>query len=66
MAKTKHVRFGKAEQKQLDNGKPYRLFAQNCEHFASFAFTGNAESKSVQAVGWIAAVAVVVGLLARR
>jgi hypothetical protein len=50
----------------LDNGKPYRLFAQNCEHFASFAFTGNAESKSVQAVGWIAAVAVVVGLLARR
>jgi Lecithin retinol acyltransferase len=47
-------------------GKPYHLFAQNCEHFASFAFTGKAESKSVQAVGWVAAGVIVVGLLARR
>ncbi len=47
-------------------GKPYHLFAQNCEHFASFAFTGKAESKSIQAVGWVAAVALFVGLFARR
>ena len=40
-------------------GKPYTLFAQNCEHFASFAFNGKAESKSVQVVG-----AVAVGILA--
>ena len=37
-------------------GKPYYLFAQNCEHFASFAFTGEAESKTVQGLGWIAGV----------
>jgi lecithin:retinol acyltransferase len=30
--------------------KSYRLFAQNCEHFASFVFTGKAESTTVQ--GW--------------
>src|ERR1035438_1339766 len=36
-------------------GKPYYLFAQNCEHFASFAFTGEAESKTLQGLGWIAA-----------
>jgi hypothetical protein len=30
-------------------GKPYYLFAQNCEHFASFAFTGEAESESLKA-----------------
>jgi hypothetical protein len=41
-------------------GKPYHLFAQNCEHFASFAFTGKAESKSVQFVGGAA----VLGILA--
>jgi len=40
-------------------GKPYNLFGQNCEHFASFAFNGKAESKSVQAVG-----AVAIGILA--
>lgn len=34
-------------------GKPYYLFAQNCEHFASFAFTGQAESETVKAVGWM-------------
>ena len=32
-------------------GKPYALFAQNCEHFSSFAFSGVAESESLQAVG---------------
>jgi hypothetical protein len=40
-------------------GKPYYLFAQNCEHFASFAFTGQAESETVKAAGWV-----VVGVLA--
>ena len=34
-------------------GKPYYLFAQNCEHFASFAFTGHAESETVKAAGWM-------------
>ena len=42
-----------------NTGKPYALFAQNCEHFASFAFNGKAESKSVQVVG-----AVALGILA--
>jgi hypothetical protein len=41
-------------------GKPYHLFAQNCEHFASFAFTGKAESKSLQVLGGFA----VAGILA--
>jgi hypothetical protein len=41
--------------------KPYRLFAQNCEHFASFVFTGTAESTTVQ--GW-ALVAACVALFA--
>lgn len=36
-------------------GKPYALFAQNCEHFASFAFTGQAESETLKAFGWMAA-----------
>jgi len=36
-------------------GKPYALFAQNCEHFASFAFTGKAESETVTGLGWLAA-----------
>ena len=40
-------------------GKPYYLFAQNCEHFASFAFTGQAESETVNTVGLL-----VVGVLA--
>ena len=40
-------------------GKPYYLFAQNCEHFASFAFSGQAESETVKAAGWM-----VVGIVA--
>jgi hypothetical protein len=36
-------------------GKPYFLFAQNCEHFASFAFTGQAESETVKTVGLMVA-----------
>lgn len=40
-------------------GKPYALFAQNCEHCASFAFTGEAESESIKTVGLMA-----VGLIA--
>jgi hypothetical protein len=46
-------------------GKPYHLFAHNCEHFASFAFSGKAESHTVRTVGLVAALAaVVIGLLA--
>ena len=44
-------------------GKPYYLFAQNCEHFASFAFTGEAESKTLQGWGWIAAGVLTVAAL---
>ena len=44
-------------------GKQYYLFAQNCEHFASFAFIGEAKSESVQALGWVAAFLVVIRLL---
>ena len=40
-------------------GEPYYLFAQNCEHFASFAFSGQAESETVKAAGWM-----VVGIVA--
>jgi hypothetical protein len=47
-------------------GKPYHLFAQNCEHFASFAFTGKAESKSVQFLAFVVGGAVVVKLLGRN
>ena len=36
-------------------GKPYNLFGQNCEHFASLAFNGRAESKSLQVVGAVGA-----------
>jgi len=44
-------------------GKPYYLFAQNCEHFASFAFTGQAESETVKTVGlMVAGILVVVAL----
>jgi Lecithin retinol acyltransferase len=43
-------------------GKPYHLFAQNCEHFASFAFTGKSESKSVQVVGGIAVFGILAAL----
>jgi hypothetical protein len=44
-------------------GKTYDLLTQNCEHFASYAFTGKAESKAVQGAGVVAAVLVLVGLL---
>jgi hypothetical protein len=44
-------------------GKPYFLFAQDCEHFASFAFTGRAESETVNALGWVAAGVVAVAVL---
>jgi hypothetical protein len=43
--------------------KPYNLLGQNCEHFASFAFTGKAESTSVKAVGALALVGILVSLL---
>jgi hypothetical protein len=45
---------------------PYHVFAQNCEHFASYAFTGQAESKSVQVLGWGVAIAAGVAILNRR
>jgi hypothetical protein len=51
---------GRAE---VNVGKPYLLFAQNCKHFASFAFTGSAESESMKALGWIAAGVVTVAIL---
>lgn len=44
-------------------GKPYALFAQNCEHFASFAFTGKAESTTVATLGWMVAGALAVAAL---
>lgn len=47
-------------------GKPYNVFAQNCEHFASFSFNGKAESKSVQTVGALAALAVIIAFLGGR
>jgi hypothetical protein len=48
-----------AARAEANIGKPYYVFAQNCEHFASFAFTGQAESETVKAAGWM-----VVGVLA--
>jgi hypothetical protein len=47
-------------------GKPYHLFSQNCEHFASYAFTGQAESKSAQVVGWGAAIVAGIAIFNRR
>jgi hypothetical protein len=44
-------------------GKPYHLFAYNCEHFASFASKGKSESHTVKAAAFVAAVAIVIGLL---
>jgi hypothetical protein len=44
-------------------GRPYYLFAQNCEHFASFAFTGEAQSETVKAVGWMVAGVLAVAVL---
>jgi hypothetical protein len=54
------------ERVEANTGKPYHLFAQNCEHFASFAFTGKAESKSIQVIGWGAAVAIALPFFGRR
>jgi L-fucose isomerase-like protein len=45
-------------------GKPYNLFSQNCEHFASFAFTGKWESSSMRFLGVVAG-AIFVGRLLR-
>jgi hypothetical protein len=45
-------------------GQPYYLFAQNCEHFASFAFTGQAESETVKTAGWMVVGIVAVAALA--
>lgn len=45
-------------------GKPYALFAQNCEHFASFAFFGKAESASMKTLGWMAAGVVAMAIVA--
>ncbi|HEY2390270.1 MAG TPA: lecithin retinol acyltransferase family protein [Candidatus Angelobacter sp.] len=58
-----HVRaiFARADS---NIGKPYHLFAQNCEHFASLAFTGKSESESLQWVGLIAAGILAVGIFA--
>ena len=44
-------------------GKPYFLFAQNCEHFASFAFSGRGESETINALGWVAAGVVAIAVL---
>jgi hypothetical protein len=45
-------------------GRPYHLFAQNCEHFASFAFMGKAESTSVKTAGALTMAGIIVfGLL---
>jgi hypothetical protein len=46
-------------------GRPFHLIAQNCQHFASHAFNGKAESPYIQALGWAAAIAVAVKVFAR-
>jgi len=43
-------------------GRPYALLEQNCQHFASFAFTGTAESPGVKAVGGLAVLAAIAAL----
>jgi hypothetical protein len=45
-------------------GKPYLLLGQNCQHFASFAFTGKAESPATKTVGGLAVVAIIAALFA--
>ena len=47
-------------------GKPYFLFAQNCEHFASFAFTGQAESESVTTLAWMRVGVIAVALISSQ
>jgi hypothetical protein len=51
------------ERVDANMGRPYHLFAQNCEHFASFAFTGEAESTSVKTAGALTAAAIIIGFL---
>jgi hypothetical protein len=43
-------------------GAPYFFFKQNCQHYASFAFTGSAESPGVNAVGGLTLVAILAAL----
>jgi hypothetical protein len=43
-------------------GAGYSLVNQNCQHFASFAFTGKAESPGTKAVGGLAVVAIIAAL----
>jgi len=45
-------------------GKTYNLLTQNCEHFASYAFTGKPESPAIKGAGVITAVLVllIIGL----
>ena len=45
-------------------GRPYHLLADNCEHFASYAHSGEAKSGSVQTLGVIAMGLVAMKLLA--
>jgi len=45
-------------------GISYALFARNCEHFASFAYTGQAESESMRTVGLITVGLMAVAVLA--
>src|SRR5947209_6134049 len=47
-------------------GHPYYLIEANCQHFASYAFTGKAESESVQAVGFLAVGLGALALFANR
>lgn len=44
--------------------QPYDLFAQNCEHFASWAFTGRAESGQLQKAVVLSRGAMVLGMMA--
>src|SRR5258708_6446001 len=44
-------------------GTSYNLLSQNCEHFASSAFTGKAQSKSLQTASSVAACLVCIGFL---
>lgn len=47
-------------------GQPYYLIEKNCQHFASYAFTGKAESESINAVAGLATVAAGVWLFTNR
>jgi hypothetical protein len=41
-------------------GKTYDLLTQNCEHFASYAFTGKPESPAIKGAGFITAALVLI------